>query len=43
MESTLFGSVKGSFTGAIDRAGLFEVADGGTLYFDEINSLSPDL
>ena len=43
MESTLFGSVKGSYTGAIDRAGLFEVADGGTLYFDEINSLSPDL
>lgn len=43
MESTLFGSVKGSFTGAIDRAGLFEVADGGTLYLDEINSLSLDL
>ena len=43
IESTLFGSVKGSFTGAIDRPGLFEVADGGTLYFDEINSLSMDL
>lgn len=43
MESILFGSSKGSFTGAIDKPGLFEVADGGTLYLDEINSLSLDL
>ena len=43
MESILFGSSKGSFTGAIDKAGLFEVADGGTLYLDEVNSLSLDL
>lgn len=43
MESILFGSSKGSFTGAIDRAGLFEVANGGTLFLDEINSLSLDL
>lgn len=43
MESILFGSSKGSFTGAIDKAGLFEVADGGTLYLDEVNSLSLEL
>ena len=43
MESILFGSSKGSFTGAIDRPGLFEAADGGTLYLDEVNSLSLDL
>ena len=43
MESILFGSSKGSFTGAIDKPGLFEVADGGTLYLDEVNSLSLDL
>ena len=43
MESILFGSSKGSFTGAIDKAGLFEVSDGGTLYLDEVNSLSLDL
>ena len=43
MESILFGSSKGSFTGAIDKAGLFEVADGGTLDLDEVNSLSLDL
>ena len=39
----MFGSSKGSFTGAIDKAGLFEVSDGGTLYLDEVNSLSLDL
>lgn len=43
MESILFGSSKGSFTGAIDKSGLFEVANGGTLYLDEVNSLSLDL
>lgn len=43
MESILFGSSKGSFTGAIDKSGLFEVARGGTLFLDEVNSLSLDL
>lgn len=43
MESILFGSSKGSFTGAVDKAGLFEVAEGGTLFLDEINSISLDL
>ncbi|MGF9976783.1 sigma-54 interaction domain-containing protein [Viridibacillus arvi] len=39
LESTLFGSVKGAFTGAIDQEGLFEYAKDGTLFLDEINSL----
>jgi arginine utilization regulatory protein len=39
LESTLFGTVKGSYTGAVDRPGLFEQAEGGTLFLDEINSL----
>ncbi len=43
MESLLFGTKKGAFTGAIDRPGLFEQADGGTLLLDEINSLNPSL
>lgn len=38
-ESLLFGSVKGAFTGAIDKPGLFELANHGTLFLDEINSL----
>ncbi|WP_392387204.1 sigma-54 interaction domain-containing protein [Halobacillus karajensis] len=43
MESLLFGTKKGAFTGAVDRPGLFEQADGGTLLLDEINSLEPSL
>lgn len=40
LEGILFGTVKGSFTGAINRPGLFEQANGGTLMLDEINSMS---
>jgi two-component system response regulator PilR (NtrC family) len=37
MESELFGHRKGSFTGAVsDKSGLFEIADGGTIFLDEI-------
>ncbi|HYF93413.1 MAG TPA: sigma 54-interacting transcriptional regulator [Symbiobacteriaceae bacterium] len=43
LESILFGTVRGSFTGAEDRPGLFELADGGTLYLDEINSMDLNL
>lgn len=43
LEAILFGIVKGSFTGAQDRKGLFEIADGGTLYLDEINSMPLEL
>ena len=32
LESLLFGTTKGSYTGAIERAGLFELVDGGTLF-----------
>lgn len=38
-DSTLFGSVKGAFTGSISADGLFAAADGGILFLDEINSL----
>ncbi|MEH7385835.1 sigma 54-interacting transcriptional regulator [Bacillus sp. JJ1521] len=43
IEGLLFGTKKGAFTGAIDRPGLFEQAEGGTLLLDEINSLNPIL
>lgn len=38
-ESILFGTTKGGFTGAVDKMGLFQLANGGTLVLDEINSL----
>jgi DNA-binding NtrC family response regulator len=41
MESELFGYIKGAFTGAVaSKKGLFELADGGTIFFDEIGNLS---
>lgn len=43
MESILFGTAKGSFTGSIDKVGLFESANGGTIFLDEINSIPYDL
>ena len=39
LESTLFGTVKGAFTGAANQMGLFEFAKNGTLFLDEINSM----
>ncbi len=38
-ESILFGTLKGAFTGAVDKPGLFEEARGGTLYLDEVDSM----
>ena len=39
LESTFFGTTKGSFTGAENRPGVFELADGGTVFLDELNSM----
>lgn len=44
LESTLFGHMKGSFTSAIaNKKGLFEVANRGTIFFDEIGTIGPEI
>jgi len=43
LEGILFGTTKGVFTGSEANPGLFELADNGTLFLDELNSMSPNL
>lgn len=43
LESILFGTAKGSYTGAVERKGLFELADGGTLFLDELHMMPMEL
>ncbi|SDP79035.1 sigma 54-interacting transcriptional regulator, partial [Desulforhopalus singaporensis] len=43
LEGILFGTSRGAFTGALDKPGLFERAHGGTIFLDEINSMSQEM
>jgi DNA-binding NtrC family response regulator len=43
LETELFGAVKGAYTGAYDRAGCFETADGGTIFLDEIGEINSEV
>ena len=43
LESIFFGTTKGSYTGAENRPGIFELADGGTIFLDEINSMDVNM
>lgn len=43
LESVLFGTVKGAYTGAENRPGFFEISKGGSLFLDEINSMEISL
>ncbi|HKQ96686.1 MAG TPA: sigma-54 dependent transcriptional regulator [Candidatus Polarisedimenticolia bacterium] len=44
LESNLFGHIKGAFTGAVQtKKGLFEVANGGSIFFDEIGTVKPEV
>lgn len=43
LESTLFGTTKGSYTGAVDKIGIFEESNGGTLFLDELDSMDRNL